>query len=100
METIKLLNLAPEIRGSKNVKTKNIRRVINALPKVIMGILMTHKDVRFTPFLKLSFRTAKDRMARSNITNEMVHIPQHLRFKGSFYNEFKKYINGERNEKN
>lgn len=93
MQTIKLIDLCSEIKGSKNIKLKNIQRVLNALPKVISRILLSKKEVKITPFFKMGFRVAKDRMVKSNITNELVHIPQHIRFKGQFYQEFKTFIN-------
>lgn len=93
MKTIKLIDLISEIKGNKNISKKNITRVIRALPKVMISMLLNKEEVKFTGFLKLGFRVAKDRMVKSSITKEMLHIPQHLRFKATFYNEFKNFIN-------
>lgn len=93
MKTIRLIDLVEEIKGTKNVSKRKVARVISAIPKVISAILLEKKEVKFTPFLKLGFRVAKDRMVKSPITNEMLHIPQHLRFKGSFYEDFKYFLN-------
>lgn len=93
MNSIRLIDLISEIKGSKNVSKNKIERVIRAIPKVIAEILLEKKEVKFTSFLKLGFRVAKDRMVKSPITKEMLHIPQHLRFKGSFYEDFKKFLN-------
>lgn len=93
MEIKRLIDLIPEIKGTKNITQKNIHRVISALPKVISKLLLEGKIVKFTPFVKLGFRLAKDRMIKSSITGEMLHMPQHLRFKSTFYKEFKNYLN-------
>lgn len=58
-------------------------------------MLLNKEEVKFTPFVKLGFRVAKDRMVKSYISNEMLHMPQHLRFKATFYNEFKDFLNKE-----
>lgn len=101
METKRLIDLIPEIKGTKNITQKNIHRVMSALPKVISKLLLEGKVVKFTPFVRLGFRIAKDRMIKSTITGEMLHIPQHLRFKPIFYKEFKDYLNkGCNNEDN
>lgn len=97
MKNIKLIELAKEIQGNKNLKQKNIIRVIRAIPKVISSMLLEKKEVKFTPFLKLTFRIAKDRLVKSSITKEVLHMPQHLRFKTMFYNEFKRRINENEN---
>lgn len=99
MKTIKLIDLIPEIKGNKNLKQKSIFRVIRAMPKVIMKMLLDKQEIKFTPFFKLGFRIAKDRMVKSTITKEMLHIPQHLRFKATFYNEFKNFLNEKNDEK-
>lgn len=52
MQTIKLIDLCSEIKGSKNIKLKNIQRVLNALPKVISRILLSKKEVKLHHFLK------------------------------------------------
>lgn len=93
MKTIRLIDLIDEIKGTKNVSKQKVERVVRAIPKVISAILLEKKEVKFTPFFKLSFRVAKDRMVKSPITKEMLHMPQHLRFKGSFYEDFKKFLN-------
>lgn len=92
-KTIKLLDLTSEIKGNKNVSKINIVKVIRALIKVIMTMLLEKQEVKFTPFFKLGFRIAKDRTVKSTITHEILHIPQHLRFKATFYEEFKRFIN-------
>lgn len=101
MEVKRLIDLVSEIKGTKNITQKNIYRVISALPKVISKLLLEGKTVKFTSFVKLGFRLAKDRMIKSSITGEILHIPQHLRFKPIFYKEFKDYLNkGCDNEEN
>lgn len=91
----KLIDMIPDIKGNKNITQTNIIRVIKALPKVIIKMLLNKEEVKFTPFVKLGFRVAKDRMVKSYISNEMLHMPQHLRFKATFYNEFKDFLNKE-----
>lgn len=93
MKTIKLKDLISDIKGNKNISKKNIMRVMRALPKVMMAMLLEKQEVKFTPFFKLGFRIAKDRVVKSSITHETLHIPQHLRFKAMFYNEFKHFLN-------
>ena len=93
METKKLVDLIPEIKGTKNITQKNIYRVISALPKVISKLLLTGNVVKFTSFFKLGFRVAKDRTIKSSITGELLHMPEHVRFKPIFYKNFKKYLN-------
>lgn len=92
-DCIKLNDLVDEIKSTKQISKKDIIRIINAFLKVIPKILLDGKEIKFSPFFKLSFRITKDRMAKSSITGEMVHIPQHLRFKSFFYNNFKRFIN-------
>lgn len=99
MKKIKLIDLVDEIKDNKNVSKINITRVIRALPKVISKILLSKKEIKFVPFFKLGFRVAKDRMVKSSITKEMLHIPQHLRFKVTFYPQFKNFLNEENDEK-
>lgn len=94
-KVIKLLDLTSEIKGNKNISKINIVKVIRALIKVAMTMLLEKQEVSFTPFFKLGFRVAKDRIAKSNITHEILHIPQHLRFKATFYEEFKRFLNKE-----
>lgn len=93
MKTIRLIDIISDIKGNKNISKKNIMRVIRALPKVMIEMLLNKEEVKFTSFFKLGFRVAKDRMVKSSITHEMLHIPQHLRFKATFYNEFKQFLN-------
>lgn len=93
MKTIRLIDIISDIKGNKNISKKNIMRVIRALPKVMTEMLLNKEEVKFTSFFKLGFRVAKDRMVKSSITHEMLHIPQHLRFKATFYNEFKQFLN-------
>lgn len=93
MKTIRLKDLVSDIKGTKNISKKNIMRVIKALPKVMIEMLLKKEEVKFTSFFKLGFRIAKDRMVKSSITHETLHIPQHLRFKATFYNEFKHFLN-------
>lgn len=92
-KTIKLKDLAQEIKGNKNISKNKIERIICAIPKVIGNLLLNKKEVCFSCFLKLGFRIAKDRIVKSSITKETLHIPQHLRFKGVFYEKFKNFIN-------
>ena len=93
MKIIKLTDLISEIKGNKNISQRAILRVVRALPKVIATMLLKKEEVKFTAFFKLGFRIAKDRMVKSLIANEMLHMPQHLRFKANFYNEFKGFLN-------
>jgi len=93
MKVIRLKDLIDDIKGSKNISKKNIMRVVSALPKVMMLMLLKKEEIKFTAFFKLGFRVAKDRIIKSSITKEMLHIPQHLRFKATFYNEFKHFLN-------
>lgn len=93
MKTIRLKDLVSDIKGTKNISKKNIMRIIKALPKVMIEMLLKKEEVKFTSFFKLGFRIAKDRMVKSSITHETLHIPQHLRFKATFYNEFKHFLN-------
>lgn len=93
MKTIRLIDIISDIKGNKNISKKNIMRVVRALPKVMIEMLLNKEEVKFTSFFKLGFRVAKDRMVKSSITHEMLHIPQHLRFKAMFYNEFKHFLN-------
>ena len=79
-QTIKLLDLTSEIKGNKNVSKSNIIKVIRALIRVMGN-------------MKSGFRIDKDRLAKSTITNEVLHIPQHIRFKATFYDEFKRFLN-------
>lgn len=92
-KTVKLLDLVTEIKGNKNISKNNIIKVMRALIKVIGDMLLEKQEVKFTSFVKLGFRITKDRLAKSSITHEILHIPQHLRFKATFYNEFKRFIN-------
>ena len=92
-QTIKLLDLTSEIKGNKNVSKSNIIKVIRALIRVMGNMLLEKQEVKFTSFMKLGFRIAKDRLAKSTITNEVLHIPQHIRFKATFYDEFKRCLN-------
>lgn len=94
-KVIRLLNLTSEIKGNKNISKVNIVKVIRALIKIMVTMLLEKQEVKFTPFFKLGFRVAKDRMVKSNITQEILHIPQHLRFKATFYEEFKRFLNKE-----
>lgn len=94
-KVIRLLDLTSEIKGNKNISKTNIIKVIRALIKVMIAMLLEKQEVKFSPFFKLGFRIAKDRMVKSNITQEILHIPQHLRFKATFYEEFKKFLNKE-----
>ena len=96
MKTIRLIDLIDDIKGNKNISKKNIMRVIRALPKVMMLMLIKKEEIKFTSFFKLGFRIAKDRIIKSSITKEMLHIPQHLRFKATLYNEFKHFLNREK----
>lgn len=93
MQTIRLIDLIDEIQNNKNIRKHSVLRVIRAIPKVVTKMLLDKKEIRFTPFLKLGFRTAKDRIIKSSITKEMLHIPQHLRFKVTFYDKFKTFLN-------
>lgn len=93
MKIIRLKDLINDIKGNKNISKKNIMRVVMALPKVMALMLLKKEEIKFTSFFKLGFRVAKDRIIKSSITKEMLHIPQHLRFKAIFYNEFKKFLN-------
>ncbi len=93
MKTVRLIDLISEIKGNKNITKNSILRVIRALPKVMIMMLLKKEEIKFTSFLKLGFRIAKDRTIKSTITKELLHIPQHLCFKATFYNEFKKFIN-------
>lgn len=92
-KTVKLLELTSEIKGNKNISKTNIVKVIRALIKVIGDMLLEKQEVKFTSFVKFGFRIAKDRLVKSNITQEMFHIPQHIRFKATFYDEFKRFLN-------
>lgn len=93
MKIIRLKDLIDDIKGNKNISKKNVMRVVSALPKVMILMLLKKEEIKFTSFFKLGFRVAKDRIIKSSITKEMLHIPQHLRFKATFYNEFKKFLN-------
>lgn len=93
MKTVKLKEIIPDIKGNKNITQTNILRVVRALPKVIMFMLLEKQEVKFTSLFKLGFRIAKDRMIKSNITQEILHMPEHIRFKATFYNDFKKFLN-------
>lgn len=93
MKIIRLKDLIDDIKGNKNIGKKNVMRVVSALPKVMILMLLKKEEIKFTSFFKLGFRVAKDRIIKSSITKEMLHIPQHLRFKATFYNEFKKFLN-------
>lgn len=93
MKTIRLIDLIADVKKNKNLKQKNIFRVIRAIPKVIVKMLMNKEEVKFTPFFKLGFRIAKDRMVKSTVTKEELHMPQHIRFKATFYNDFKHFLN-------
>lgn len=92
-KTVKLLDLTSEIKGNKNISKSNIVKVIRALIKVMGTMLLEKQEVKFTSFMKLGFRVAKDRLVKSNITHEICHIPQHIRFKATFYDEFKRFLN-------
>ena len=93
MKTIKLTNLLSEIKGNKNISKVNILKVMRALIKVMINTLLKKEEVKFSSFFKLGFRIAKDRMVKSTITHEILHVPQHLRFKATFHEDFKKFIN-------
>lgn len=93
MKTIRLKDLVSEIQGNKNISQQKILRVINALPKVISLFLLNKKEVKFIPFVKFGFKNVKDRISKSSVTKEILHIPQHLRFKATFYTQFKDYLN-------
>lgn len=100
MKTVRLIDIVPDIKGNKNLTQTNIQKVIRAIPKVIMKMLLKKEEVKFTPFFKLGFRIAKDRVIKSYISDELLHMPQHLRFKATFYDEFKKFLNSrEENDK-
>ena len=93
MKIIRLKDLIDDIKGNKNISKKNVMRVVSALPKVMILMLLKKEEIKSPSFFKLGFRVAKDRIIKSSITKEMLHIPQHLRFKATFYNEFKKFLN-------
>ena len=94
---IRLIDLVDTIRYNKNISKKNLLRVANALPKVIKNMLCNRKEVIFENFVKLGFRTAKDRMVKTRAGEEQ-HMPAHLRFKAVFFSETKKYLNEEKKQ--
>lgn len=93
METIKLVDMIDDVVGQRNIKKKHVKRVIIAFITVLREYILKNKGINFGNFVKVGCKITKDRMVYSPITKEKLHIPEHLRFKAYFHNNFKEYIN-------
>ena len=92
-KTIKLTDMVNEIQGNKNINKRKLTSVIYALPKVIKRMLLEQCTLSIQGFIKFGHRNAKDRITKSRLTGEELHMPAHRRFKATFYKEFKNYLN-------
>jgi len=90
---IKLLDLAQKVKGTKNVSFQNVERVLTAIPFVIKKIMLENHELFIGNFVKLGPRLAKDRITISRLTGDKMHMPEHLRFKATFGQRFKDFLN-------
>ena len=85
------------IKGNKNISYKRLRKFLLVFQSVLRKFLLENKEINFGNFLRLGPRIAKDRIittrAVGNLKSEKKHMPQHLRFKAKFTQEFKDFLN-------
>ena len=88
-----------KIKGNKNISYKRLRKFLLAFQIILRKILMQDGEINFGNFVRLGPRIAKDRIVitreikSAGIKSEKKHMPQHLRFKAFFRQEFKDYLN-------
>ena len=90
---VRIIDLVDDICRNKNISKKNTLRIIFALPKVIKNMLSNKQEIVFNNFMKLGFEHVKDRITYSKYEDKKYHRPAHIKFKATFFKEFKKYLN-------
>lgn len=90
---VRIIDLIDSICKNKNISKKNVMRIIYALPKVIKNILSNKEEIVFNNFMKMGFEQVKDRITYSKYEDKKYHRPAHIKFKATFFKEFKKYLN-------
>ena len=99
---IKLLDedMQKRIKGKRNISFKRLEKFLRAFQIVLKEYLLKNKEIMFKNFVKLGPRIAKDRIVttasyigRDDLKPKKIHMPQHLRFKATFCQEFKNYLN-------
>ena len=99
---IKLLDeeMIKKIRGNKNISYERLEKFLRVFQQVLKKYLLEKKELVFKNFLKLGPRIAKDRIVttasyigRDDLKPKKIHMPQHLRFKATFCQSFKDYLN-------
>lgn len=93
METIKLTDMVDEVVGQRNIQKNHVKRVVVAFITVLRDYILQNKGINFGNFVKIGCKVVKDRIVYSPITKEKLHIPEHLRFKAYYHNNFKEFIN-------
>src|SRR5574344_2010230 len=99
---IKLLDeeMIKRIKGKRNISYKRLEKFLRAFQVVLKEYLLKNKELMFKNFVKLGPRIAKDRIVttasyigRDDLKPKKIHMPQHLRFKATFCQSFKDYLN-------
>jgi hypothetical protein len=102
---IKLLDeeIQKKIKGKRNISYQRLEKFLRTFQIVLKKYLLENKELIFKNFLKLGPRIAKDRIVttasyigRNDLKPKKIHMPQHLRFKATFCQDFKDYLNKEK----